>query len=240
MSRHDRGLATLIGKPTRDAGGQKLDTNARLTYKRLKTWDDRVQLQSSSDRNLWRAFSELNMLRDKLGLSDSLVEDTAYTYRKVEARGLVRGRTIPGMLVACIYLACRRSGHPRTLKDVSAKSNIKRKDIAKNCRIVMKELGITLSVVDPMKCIVRVANAAELGERTTRHAFKMMSELLRKKILTAGKDPMGLAASILYIASKETGEIKTQDDMARAAGVTEVTIRNRIRALKKDLNLSKV
>ena len=104
----------------------------------------------------------------------------------------------------------------------------------------MKELGITLSVVDPMKCIVRVANAAELGERTTRHAFKMMSELLRKKILTAGKDPMGLAASILYIASKETGEIKTQDDMARAAGVTQVTIRNRIRALKKDLNLSKV
>jgi transcription initiation factor TFIIB len=240
LSRHDRGLATLIGKPTRDAGGQKLDTNARLTYKRLKTWDDRVQLHSSSDRNLWRAFSELNMLRDKLGLSDSLVEDTAYTYRKVEERGLVRGRTIPGMLVACIYLACRRSGHPRTLKDVSAKSNIKRKDIAKNCRIVMKELGITLSVVDPMKCIVRVANAAELGERTTRHAFKMMSELLRKKILTAGKDPMGLAASILYIASKETGEIKTQDDMARAAGVTEVTIRNRIRALKKDLNLSKV
>ena len=90
LSRHDRGLATLIGKPTRDAAGQKLDTNARLTYKRLKIWDDQVQLQSSSDRNLWRAFSELNMLRDKLGLSDSLVEDTAYTYRKVEARGLVR------------------------------------------------------------------------------------------------------------------------------------------------------
>jgi transcription initiation factor TFIIB len=240
LSRHDRGLPTLMGKPSRDSTGQKLDADAHLTYKRLKKWDDQVQLHSSTDRNLWRAFSELNMLRDKLGLSDSLVEETTYIYRKVEERGLVRGRTIPGMLVACVYLACRRSGHPRTLKDVSAKSNIKRKDIAKNCRIVMKELGITSPVVDPMKCIVRVANAAQLGERTTRHAFKMMSELLRKKILTAGKDPMGLAASILYIASKETGEIKTQDDMARAAGVTEVTIRNRIRALTKDLNLSKV
>jgi transcription initiation factor TFIIB len=48
---------------------------------------------------------------------------------------------------------------------------------------------------------------------------------------------MGLAASILYIASKETGEIKTQKDMATAAGVTEVTIRNRIRSLGKDLDL---
>jgi transcription initiation factor TFIIB len=236
LSRHNKGLATLIGKPARDAAGQKLDANARLTYKRLKTWDDRVQ-HSSTDRNLWRAFSELNRLRDKLGLSDSLVEEIAYMYRKVEDRGLVRGRTICGMLVACVYIACRKSGHPRTLKDISAKSNIMRKDIAKNCRLVMEELGITSYVVDPMKCIVRVANAAHMSERTTRRAFNMMSELLRKKILTAGKDPMGLAASVLYIASKETGDTKTQKDMAIAADVTEVTIRNRIRALAKDLNL---
>jgi transcription initiation factor TFIIB len=238
LSRHDMGLATLMGRPARDAAGQLLDANGRSTYKRLKTWDDRMQLRSSTDRNLWRAFSELNRLRDKLGLSDSLMEEIAYMYRKVEDRGLVRGRTIRGMLVACVYVACRRGGHPRTLKDVSAKSNIKRKDIAKNCRLVMEELGITSSVVDPMKCIVRVANAAQLNERTTRHAFKMMSELLRKKTLTAGKDPMGLAASVLYFASKETGEIKTLIDMARASGVTEVTIRNRIRDLAKDLNLS--
>ena len=80
----------------------------------------------------------------------------------------------------------------------------------------------------------------ELSERTTRYAFKIMTELLRKKTPSAGKDPMGLAASILYIASKETGESKTQIEMARASGVTEVTIRNRIRALGKDLNLSMV
>jgi transcription initiation factor TFIIIB Brf1 subunit/transcription initiation factor TFIIB len=59
------------------------------------------------------------------------------------------------MLVACVYVVCRRSGHPRTLKEVSAKSNIMRKDIAKNSRLVMEELAITSSVVDPMKCIVR-------------------------------------------------------------------------------------
>lgn len=44
-------------------------------------------------------------------------------------------------------------------------------------------------------------------------------------------------ASILYIACKETGEHKPQKVMASAAGVTEVTIRNRIRDLVKNLNL---
>ena len=82
-----------------------------------------------------------------------------------------------------------------------------------------------------LRPLTRVANAAQLSERTTHRAFSMMKELLRKKTLTAGKDPMGLAASILYIASKETGETKNQRSMASAAGVTEVTIRNRIKAL---------
>jgi transcription initiation factor TFIIB len=71
-----------------------------------------MQLQSSIDRNLWRAFSELSMLRDKLGLSDSLMEEIAYMYRKVENKGLVRGRTIRGILVACVYIACKKSGNP--------------------------------------------------------------------------------------------------------------------------------
>jgi transcription initiation factor TFIIB len=51
---------------------------------------------------------------------------------------------------------------------------------------------------------------------------------------------MGLTASILYIACKETGEIKPQKVMASAAGVTEVTIRNRVRDLAKNLNLAAV
>ena len=80
----------------------------------------------------------------------------------------------------------------------------------------------------------------QIGERTTRHAFKMMNELLRRKTASAGKDQMGLAASILYIACKETGEHKPQKLMARAAGVSEVTIRNRVRDLAKNLNLSTI
>jgi transcription initiation factor TFIIB len=66
----------------------------------------------------------------------------------------------------------------------------------------------------------------------------MINALLRRKTASAGKDQMGLAASILYIACKETGERKPQKIMASAAGVTEVTIRNRVKDLVKNLNLA--
>ena len=43
---------------------------------------------------------------------------------------------------------------------------------------------------------------------------------------------MGLAASSLYIAGVRMRESYTQKEIAMAAGVTEVTVRNRCKALK--------
>ncbi|HEY9386550.1 MAG TPA: transcription initiation factor IIB [Nitrososphaeraceae archaeon] len=238
LSRHDRGLATIIGRSDKDAAGQKLDTDMRSTFERLRTWDSRMNLYSSTDRNLWQAFSQLNILKDKLGLSDAIVEKTAYIYRKAEEKQLTRGRTIVGMLAAALYIACREMGTPRTLKDISIRSNIKRKDIARNCRLLIRELDIKVPIVDPMKCIATIANAAEISEKTKRKAFNLMDELVKKEV-PAGKHPMSLAATILYVACRKTGEYRTQVDIAKAAGVTEVTIRNRFKDLSTknfDLN----
>ena len=129
LARHDRGLATIIGRDNKDASGQILDVAMRSTMERLRTWDFRTQAHTPTDRNLRQAFSELDRLKDKLALSDAIVEKTAYIYRKAQERGLVRGRTIPAVMAAAIYIACREMGISRTLKDVVAVSNIRLKKI---------------------------------------------------------------------------------------------------------------
>jgi transcription initiation factor TFIIB len=48
---------------------------------------------------------------------------------------------------------------------------------------------------------------------------------------------MGLAAAALYIACVMNDEKRTQKMIADAAGVTEVTIRNRYKSLKEALDL---
>jgi transcription initiation factor TFIIIB Brf1 subunit/transcription initiation factor TFIIB len=125
---------------------------------------------------------------------------------------------------------CREMGTSRTLKDISSSSNIKRKDIARYCRLLIRELEIKVPIVDAMKCIARVANTAQISEKSKRHAFDMMTEVIRREI-PAGKHPMSLAATILYIACRKTGEDRTKVDIAKAAGITEVTIRNRFKDL---------
>jgi transcription initiation factor TFIIB len=220
LARHDMGLSTVIGRTDKDASGHMLDGAMRTTM----------------DRNLRQAFSELDRLKDKLGVSDAVIEKTAYIYRKAQEKGLVRGRTISAMVGAALYIACRETGASRTLKDIAETGNIKRKDLARIYRLVVMELDLKIPLVDPMKCIVKVANKANLSERTKRIAMDIMKNVTKSGI-SAGKDPMGLAASVLYLACLNTGETKTQTDIAEAAGVTEVTVRNRYKNLKSHLDL---
>lgn len=235
LARHDMGLSTIIGRTDRDASGQKIDPLMRSTMERLKTWDMRTQTHTPTDRNLKQAFFQLGVLKDKLGLSDTVVEKTAYIYRKAQQRMLIRGRTISGILSAAICISCRELGTPRTLKDISVGSNVRLKEVARSYRLLCFELDLKIPIVDPMKCVSRVANKAKLNEKTKRQAAEIMNNVIQRETLSAGKDPMGLAASVLYLASLNTGENITQANIADAAGVTEVTIRNRVKDLKKQL-----
>ena len=114
LSRHDMGLATIIGKTERDASGHKIDIAMHSRMDRLRTWDYRTQ--SSTHRNLRQAFNWLDVFKDKLVLSDAVVEKSAYIYRKAQERGLVRGRTISTVLAAAAYIACREMGGFKNIK----------------------------------------------------------------------------------------------------------------------------
>jgi transcription initiation factor TFIIB len=237
LARHDMGLSTIIGRTDRDASGQKIDAAMRSTMDRLRTWDYRTQIHSATDRNLRNAFFKLDILKDRLGLSNSIVEKSAYIYRKAQERGLVRGRTIPGVLAAAIYIACREMGISRTLKDIAAYSDVKFKEVAKSYRLLCIELDLKVPIIDPMKYIAKVANKANLSEKTKRQAAEIMNNVTKREIST-GKNPMGLAASVLYMSSMKTGENITQGDLSDAAGVTEVTLRNRYKDLMNRLELN--
>ncbi|MGB7955994.1 MAG: TFIIB-type zinc ribbon-containing protein, partial [Candidatus Nitrosopolaris sp.] len=208
LSRHDMGLATIIGKTNRDATGRGLDASVKSTMERLRIWDLRIQTYSASDRNLRQAFSILERVKDKLGLSEPVVEKTAYIYRKAQERGLVRGRTITSVLSAAIYIACREMGIARTLNDITLLTNLRRKELARTFRLLILELDLMVPVVDPMKCIAKVANKTKLSERTKRQAMDIMTSVTKKGI-SAGNDPMGLAGTVLYMSSKNSGETIT-------------------------------
>lgn len=232
LTMHDMGLSTIIGTQNKDSTGKPLTSSMKSSIERLRTWDSRTQAHSSADRNLRHALNEMDKLKDKLALTDAVIEKAAYIYRKAMEKKLVRGRSIQGLVAACLYASCRNTETPRTLDDIAKGINIRRKDVARCYRLIFRELELKMPVVDPVKGVSRIASIAKLTEKSKRKAIDIL-EKAKKLGIVAGKDPMGIAAAALYLACISTGEVKSQKDISIASGVTEVTIRNRCAGLRK-------
>ncbi len=228
---HDMGLATVINPSNRDSTGKPLSSSMKNTIERLRTWDSRSQVHEPVDRNLRQALNELTRLKDKIALSPNVLEKAAYLYRKALEKKLVRGRSISAMIAASLYAACRDTETPRTIKDVADAANIKRKDIARCYRLLHYELELKMPVANSIQCISKISSKLELSEKIKRYAIKVLQDAQDSKE-SAGKDPMGLAATALYVSCLKHGKSITQRSIAEAANVTEVTIRNRFKGLK--------
>jgi transcription initiation factor TFIIB len=234
---HDMGLSTVIGRGSMDASGNQIDSATKMRMGRLRMWNSRSHSHSSKERNLQEAFTILSKIKGRLGLPDYVTEKAAYVYRKAQERGLIRGDSIGSVLAASIYVAARQSGVLRTLDEISESMEVKPKAAGRSYRRIVTELDIKVPVIDHTKYIIKVANKLGLDEITKRKALELM-EQARKKNILVGKDPTGMAASILYLVNLTTKSPRTQGEIASAAGVTEVTVRNRSKELRKKLGIT--
>ena len=236
FSIHDKGLSTAIDKIDRDALGRKLPLSTKFQMWRLRKWHIRSRVHSSIDRNLAQAMTEIDRLSDKLAIPSAVKEKAAVIYRKALDQGLVRGRSIAAIAAASLYAACRLTGMPRNLKEIAEASLVGKKDVARCYRLLLRELDLIMPIADPVVYLSKIAERAGISGHIQAAALKILNEAKQKHI-AAGKDPTGLAAAALYIACYQAGEKRTQKDIAEAAGVTEVTVRNRYKTLKKQLHL---
>lgn len=233
---HDKGLSTVIDWRDKDAFGRRLEPKKRLEILRWRKWQIRTRIQSSMDRNLAQAMNELDRIASQLNLPRSVREEAAVIYRKAVEKGLVRGRSIESVMAAAIYAACRRLKIPRTLDEIATFTKSGRKDVARCYRLLLRELTVQVPIADPIDYVPRIG--ALLG--LSGNVLKRAAEILRRakeKGITAGKDPAGLAAAAIYIASLLEDERRTQKEIAQVSGVTEVTVRNRYKELVRELGI---
>lgn len=231
---HDMGLATVIGQTGRDASGKPLSAAMKSMIERLRIWDTRSQAHEPVNRNLRQAFGDLDRLKDKLALPDAVIEKGAYIYRKAVEKRLVVGRSIHVMVAASLYVACRDCDTPRTLDEIAMANNMKRKELARSYRLLLNRFELKIPLADPMKCVAKIASTVGLNEKTTRKALLILGEATAREI-SGGKDPMGFAAAALYLSCLINMEKITQGKIARAANVSEVTLRIRYKELATSL-----
>ncbi len=233
---HDKGLSTVIDWRDRDISGKKLSPNRRSEIYRLRRWQIRSRVHSSMDRNLAQAMSELERLSSQLGIPGPTRELAALLYRKAIVRKLVRGRSIEAMVAATLYAACRIRQKPRPLDEVADSSRVDRKKLGQCYRLLLRSLAIKIPLSSPIDYISRFASELTLSSPVQLRTMEILRQS-KTMGLTIGRDPLGLAAAAIYIASIMLDERRTQREIAEVARVTEVTVRNRYKEIVRKLGI---
>ena len=224
---HDGGMSTLF-----DVKGNLKNKDR---WYRLWKLNNQSRVRGTREKNLSRAFTLLSVLISNLSLSKNVKYESASIYRDALKKDLVRGRSIDKLMVATVYIACRACKVPRTLDEMAEVTDVDKKTIGTNYRFLVRELGLKLPLISASDYIPRFASKLNLSSEAEVKSIELVNKA-KELGLTSGKDPASFAAAGLYASSILLGERRTQTEIAKALGVTEVTIRNRYKELNKALN----
>jgi transcription initiation factor TFIIB len=235
---HDKGLSTTLGWRNQDSSGRRLSSRRRAEIARLRKWQIRSRVHSSVERNLSQALSELERLSSQLELKRSAKELAAMLYRRAIVKRLIRSRSIDALVAAAVYAACRLRKIPRSLKEIGEHSNVEWKAIGRHYRLLVRRLNIKMPIPNPSNYVPKLITELGLPGTMQEKVLEVLDDAKAHGGLITGRDPRGLAAGAIYIASILTDNRVTQREIAAAAGVTEVTVRNRYKDLVKQLEIS--
>jgi transcription initiation factor TFIIB len=222
---HDLGLSSFIDNKNVDASGRHI--HAYGDMERLRRLNKITVSNNSKTKNLNKAMREIRRITEILGINSAVAERAAYIYRKAFDRGLIKGRSITGIVAAAVYIACKDAGTPRPISEFQEViGHSDRRNISYYYKFLLREMRIHVPLPMPSNSISRIADRARLSERTVRRALEILSTVEDSSLLF-GKNPVSLAAASLYLASIETHEYTTQLRVAIAADVSTVTVRKR-------------
>lgn len=231
----DMGLPTIIEAQDKDSTGKSLSKQNRILFYRLRMWD-RNSRSANTVKSFQKAFTLLDGIRTKLALPESVVEQTAYLFRKISGKKILTGRSTTVILCATTYIACRLTNTPRTIHDIANAGNVKIKHLQRVYRFLVRELDIHPEVYSPSEFVARLARASSVSEKTQRLAVKMLG-VAQKNGITTSKNPMSMAAAVVHLAALENAEKVSQAKISEVSGISAVTIRDRSKEIKKYLEV---
>jgi transcription initiation factor TFIIB len=141
------------------------------------------------------------------------------------------------MVAACAYYACKDEKVPITLQEILSEASINDNIVKKCYKILVRELNLKISHIDPVTLIPRYCADLSLGIEVEKEAMKVLRNFILKTSIS-GKDPKGLCAGAIYLVAKLRNVKVSQKDISRVISVTEVTLRSRYKELLANISIN--
>ncbi|XP_030611380.1 transcription initiation factor IIB-like isoform X1 [Archocentrus centrarchus] len=206
-------LTTMISK---GAGAASFDEFGNPKYQNRQT-------MSSSDQSMLNIFEAISTMADRIHLVGIIVDRANRLVKRVYEQKILKGR-VNAIASACLFIACREEGVPRSYKDICAVSELSMKEICRCVGLIMRGLQIVLDPIKAEDFTLRFSSNLGLPKEVQK-AATFIARKAEELYLVPGRSPVSVAAAAIYMASQASAEKKTRKEIGDMAGVVDVTVR---------------
>lgn len=178
---------------------------------------------NSEVRNLVVALRHLKRICSILKIPNHVKAHTILLYRKAFKKGIIRGRSIIGVLIACLYASCRIFKLPISFNELSKQTDKKEKKFYGYYLSIVRELKLKILPLGPEDFFPKIITNLNLSFEIEKKARMLLPYL---KPFSIGKDPKVISASLIYFICKKSKIYRTQKEVTKIAGITETSLRN--------------
>lgn len=104
-------------------------------------------------------------------------------------------------ILACLYIACRQDGVPRTFKEICSVSRISKKEIGRCFKLTLKALSTSVDLITTADFMSRFCSNLDLPNYVQRAATHIARKAVEIDIVP-GRSPISVAAAAIYMASQ--------------------------------------
>lgn len=188
-----------------------------------------------SNYRLHKANKLAKQIGSLLDLEDHIISAAQNQYKLVQSKNWIQGRSTSLVVLACLYITCRRNETGHLMIDFA---NVMHIDIYSLSKIYLKLcrfMNYVIKLNDPSLYVPRFMKSLHFPKDKEKKILEYVLRLLsrmREDWLGVGRRPTGLIAAGFFIASKCFNINKSIKDISQVLKVSEETIRKRVNEFK--------
>ncbi|GAV87810.1 TFIIB domain-containing protein [Cephalotus follicularis] len=173
-----------------------------------------------------RAYMQIIDVASILGLDCDISDHAFQLFRDCCSATCLRNRSVEALATAALVQAIREAQEPRTLQEISIAANVPQKEIGKYIKILGEALQLSqpinsnsISVHMPRFCTLLQLN------KSAQELATHIGEVVINKCFCTRRNPISISAAAIYLACQLEDKRKTQAEICKVTGLTEVTLR---------------
>ncbi|KAI9915144.1 hypothetical protein PsorP6_007181 [Peronosclerospora sorghi] len=174
-----------------------------------------------------RNMTRIQEVADLLSLPKNIVEIALDVYAEDEKKEInMRGPERESMTAAALFIACRKAGNARSLKEFEDASGIPKRRIGKSFMRLQRLLNLDVKQATTEEYLLGLPSNTQMID----HAVAKKADSLE---LSNGQPPVAVAASVIYLVAAYTNAKRSIQEVSDVTMIGEKSMKRVCKELNK-------